>query len=109
MDNQSSAKSLGRPRDPAKVEAILDASWRLFLARGVEAVTVDEIAAEAGVSKGTIYSYFADKHALFQEIFLPSTALWLEARAFLPSALRLFFALPSSLGCLIVTTAASFS
>jgi len=43
------------------------ASWRLFLARGVEAVTVDVIAAEAGVSKGTLYAYFPDKRALFQE------------------------------------------
>jgi TetR/AcrR family transcriptional repressor of mexJK operon len=67
MNDQSSARSLGRPRDPAKVEAILDASWRLFLAHGVEAVTIDAIASEARVSKGTIYSYFADKHALFQE------------------------------------------
>ena len=67
MDNQSPARSLGRPRDPAKVEAILNVSWRLFLAHGVEAVTIDAIASEAGVSKGTIYSYFADKHALFEE------------------------------------------
>jgi len=57
----------GRPRDPAKVEAILTASWRLFLAHGVEPVTVDTIAAEAGVSKATVYAYFPDKHALFQE------------------------------------------
>ena len=60
-------RRLGRPRDPAKVEAILDASWRLFLARGVEAVTVDTIAAEAGVAKMTLYAYFPDKRALFQE------------------------------------------
>ena len=57
----------GRPRDPAKVEAILDTSWRLFLARGVEGVTVDTIAAEAGVAKMTLYAYFPDKRALFQE------------------------------------------
>jgi len=43
-----------------------------------------------------------------QEIFLRSTASWREARAFLPAALRLCFALPSSLGPLLVT-AASFS
>lgn len=60
-------RPLGRPRDPAKVEAIVAASWRLFLARGVEAITVDVIAAEAGVSKGTLYTYFPDKRALFQE------------------------------------------
>ena len=60
-------RSPGRPRDPAKVKAIVDASWRLFLARGVEAVTVDTIAAEAGVAKMTLYAYFPDKRALFQE------------------------------------------
>jgi TetR/AcrR family transcriptional repressor of mexJK operon len=58
---------MGRPRDPAKVEAILTASWRLFLAHGVEAVAVDKIAAAAGVSKATVYVHFPDKRALFQE------------------------------------------
>jgi TetR/AcrR family transcriptional repressor of mexJK operon len=58
---------LGRPRDPAKVEAILDVSWRLFLAHGVDAISVDTIAAEAGVAKATVYAYFPDKRALFQE------------------------------------------
>jgi TetR/AcrR family transcriptional regulator, mexJK operon transcriptional repressor len=63
----ASPRPLGRPRDPAKVEAILTASWRLFLAHGVDPVAVDTIAAEAGVSKVTVYAYFPDKHALFQE------------------------------------------
>lgn len=67
MNNQPSVKPLGRPRDHTKAEAILDASWRLFLAHGIEAVTIEAIATEAGVSKGTIYSYFSDKQALFQE------------------------------------------
>jgi TetR/AcrR family transcriptional repressor of mexJK operon len=57
----------GRPRDPAKVEAVLRTSWSLFLKQGVEAVTIDQIAAEAGVAKVTIYSYFSDKRAIFQE------------------------------------------
>ncbi len=60
-------RRLGRPPDPAKVEAVLTASWRLFLAHGVEAVAVDTIAAEAGVSKATVYAHFSDKRALFQE------------------------------------------
>lgn len=45
----------------------MTASWRLFLAHGVEPVAVDTIAAEAGVSKATVYAHFADKRALFQE------------------------------------------
>ena len=63
----ASPRPPGRPRDPAKIAAILDASWRLFLARGVDAVTTDTIAAEAGVAKMTVYAYFPDKRALFQE------------------------------------------
>ncbi|QVL31620.1 TetR/AcrR family transcriptional regulator [Telmatocola sphagniphila] len=60
-------RPLGRPRDPAKVESILTASWRLFLKHGVEPVAVETIAAEAGVSKATVYAYFDDKRAMFQE------------------------------------------
>jgi TetR/AcrR family transcriptional repressor of mexJK operon len=60
-------RPIGRPRDPAKVEAIVTAGWRLFLAHGVEPVTVDTIASEAGVSKATVYAHFPDKHALFRE------------------------------------------
>lgn len=62
-----SSPRMGRPRDPTKVEAILDASWRLFLRHGVEPVSVDTIAAEANVAKATVYAYFPDKRALFQE------------------------------------------
>ena len=50
-----------------------------------------------------------EKHTIFEDVFMGSTDLWLEARSFLSSALCLCFALPSSLGCLIVTTTASLS
>ena len=60
----------GRPRDPAKQEAILDAAWALFLDRGVEAVPIEAIAARAHVSKGTLYASFADKTALFEAAML---------------------------------------
>jgi TetR/AcrR family transcriptional regulator, mexJK operon transcriptional repressor len=64
---QPAPKLIGRPRDPAKVEAIIEASWRLFLAHGVAPVAMETIAAEAGVAKATVYVYFPDKRALFQE------------------------------------------
>lgn len=67
MTEEHPPRSPGRPRDPGKAEAILDASWRLFLAHGVEAVTIDTIATAAGVSKGTIYASFPDKRALFHD------------------------------------------
>lgn len=60
-----SSPRAGRPRDVGKGVAILDAAWDLFLARGVEATTIETIAARAGVSKVTVYSHYADKTALF--------------------------------------------
>lgn len=56
----------GRPKDEAKRAAIIDAARRLFFERGVEAVPIETIAAEAGVSKVTIYGHFGDKLGLFE-------------------------------------------
>jgi len=55
----------GRPKDLAKREAILEASKALFVRLGFDAVSMDQIAAEAGVSKLTVYSHFGDKETLF--------------------------------------------
>lgn len=55
----------GRPKDPAKREAILAAAQILFLGNGYEGSSMDAIATEAGVSKLTLYSHFKDKEALF--------------------------------------------
>ena len=43
---------------------VLAAAERLFAARGVGAVTMDDVAAEAGVGKGTLYRRFGDKGGL---------------------------------------------
>jgi TetR/AcrR family transcriptional regulator, mexJK operon transcriptional repressor len=59
-------RPVGRPRDADKREAILDVAWRLFLERGVQSVALDAIARQAGVSRVTLYSHFADKAALFE-------------------------------------------
>ena len=40
----------------------------VFLRDGFEGASVDDIARAAGVSKATLYSYFADKRILFQEV-----------------------------------------
>lgn len=55
----------GRPKDLGKRAAILDAAKRMFTAHGFERVSMDQIAAEAGVSKLTVYSHFGDKETLF--------------------------------------------
>jgi len=51
----------GRPRDAGVDAAILDATERLLARRGYEAMTVDQVAAAAGVSKPTIYLRYASK------------------------------------------------
>ncbi|MCO5056097.1 TetR/AcrR family transcriptional regulator [Thermomonas sp.] len=57
----------GRPKDMQKRAAILAAATRLFLQDGFERVNMDQIAADAGVSKLTVYSHFGDKDRLFIE------------------------------------------
>ena len=58
----------GRPRDPAKLEAILDAAYDLFLDRGIAATTMDLVAERACVSKMTVYANFQDKPALLAAV-----------------------------------------
>lgn len=57
----------GRPKDLSKRAAILETAKRLFVEHGFDKVSMDTIAAEAGVSKLTVYSHFGDKHTLFAE------------------------------------------
>jgi TetR/AcrR family transcriptional regulator, mexJK operon transcriptional repressor len=49
----------------SKAESILAAAKRAFLTAGFGAVSMDAIAREAGVSKATVYAYFAGKEELF--------------------------------------------
>lgn len=48
-----------------KQEAILQGAMRVFLRSGYAGTSMDRVAAEAGVSKQTIYSHFQDKEGLF--------------------------------------------
>lgn len=45
-------------------ERVLAAAARLFATHGVDAVTMDDVVAEAGVGKGTLYRRFGDKSGL---------------------------------------------
>lgn len=51
-------------KTPEKRQAILDAALDEFESKGFAASLVENIARRAGVSKGTIYGYFASKDAL---------------------------------------------
>lgn len=50
--------------------AILDAALKVFAAAGYTGASMDAVAAEAGVTKPTLYSYFPSKESLFQAMML---------------------------------------
>ena len=54
--------------DSTKRRQILDGARRVFLDLGFDGASMGEIARAAGVSKGTLYVYFADKCGLFETI-----------------------------------------
>jgi len=54
-----------RTRTLSKQEAILEAASRVFSGREYHLVLTEEIAEEAGIGKGTIYRYFANKEDLY--------------------------------------------
>lgn len=58
----------GRPRDPERTLRIMEAARKHFYAHGLERASVDAIAAEAGVSKMTVYSNFGSKEGLFEAV-----------------------------------------
>lgn len=57
-----------------RTQALGAAALGLFLARGIESVTIDEIAQAAGAAKGSFYRYFEDKSDLVRALFEPVTA-----------------------------------
>ena len=54
-----------RPEKAPKRERILAAALKLFAHEPYQAVTMDRVAASAGVAKGTLYLYFPSKDALY--------------------------------------------
>jgi TetR/AcrR family transcriptional regulator, mexJK operon transcriptional repressor len=56
---------MGRPSDPVKETAILQAARSAFLELPYERVSMDAVATRAGVSKVTIYSKYKSKEGLF--------------------------------------------
>jgi len=52
----------------SKRRQILDGAQKVFMDLGFDGASMNEIARAAGVSKGTLYVYFADKNRLFEAI-----------------------------------------
>jgi len=57
-----------RRRKEARPTELTAAALELFVVKGFAATRLDEIAALAGVSKGTLYLYFDSKEALFEAV-----------------------------------------
>lgn len=47
---------------------LIQIAYRLFVTRGYEHTSVDEIIAEAGIAKGTYYYYFESKEQMLEEV-----------------------------------------
>ena len=76
----------GKMEPRARKQAILDAALDVFAERGFEAARLDDVAARAGVAKGTLYLYFEDKEALFEEVVRGAVSPILERLDLLATA-----------------------
>lgn len=75
-EKHSTARPIrGRPKDPERCRRILDAAREHFYAHGLDRASIDAIAADAGVSKMTVYSHFTSKEGLFEAVVRDRTDL----------------------------------
>lgn len=65
----------GAPRSETARRAILDATVALFATRGYDHLTIEGVAAEAGVGKQTIYRWWPSKGALVADCLLEGLLL----------------------------------
>lgn len=81
-----------RARNPEQKEqrrtAILEATAKLFEEKGLDGVSLNAIASEAGISKGNIYRYFASREEIFLHLLLEYYQEWVVTleRALAPLA-----------------------
>jgi AcrR family transcriptional regulator len=89
IDNKSSvATQGGRPRDPRIDLLVLQTAAKLVLTHGLRAVSIDSIAAAAGVGRMTIYRRWPNKAAIVMDAFVARvdpTTLFAPAANYLES------------------------
>ncbi len=68
-------------RKEARPGEIVEAALRLFADRGFAATKLEDVAAAAGIGKGTIYLYFPTKEDLFRAVVRQAVLPNLEAAA----------------------------
>jgi len=67
------------PRAARTRAALIAAGFELLAAKPIDAIAIDEVVARAGVSKGSFFNHFADKHA-FAAAIAAEVRLELEDR-----------------------------
>lgn len=96
--SDTSKKSPGRPRSAQSHQAMLQATLELLAEVGFEAMSIDNVAARAGVGKTTIYRRYNSKEELVadaiesvrQDVVIPDTgSLWGDFDALINSAAQI--------------------
>jgi AcrR family transcriptional regulator len=96
--NEINKKSPGRPRSPQSHQAILQATLELLAEAGFDGMSIDAIAARAGVGKTTIYRRYSSKEELVadaieslrQDVVIPDTGhLWRDLDALIENAAQI--------------------
>ena len=85
QNRRESRKVQTRERREARAQRILDAASTLILHDGYDETTIEDIAREADVGKGTLYLHWTTREALFaalidQDIFSPLFVLHCEKK-----------------------------
>jgi AcrR family transcriptional regulator len=81
-DSQLSKATKRARQDGQKQErrqAILEAAWGIFQQSTYEAVTMEAVARETGLAKGTLFLYFHTKEELFLAVIEQQLAEWFAA------------------------------
>lgn len=62
------ARRKGPTKGDLKEQAILDTAWKLIPTKPLDSITIDELAAGAGISRSTFYFYFDSKQAVISAV-----------------------------------------
>jgi TetR/AcrR family transcriptional regulator len=69
MSHMSTMQRKEREKEERR-SAVIDAAERLFFSKGYDEITMDEIAKEAELAKGTLYLYFKNKDSLYTAVIV---------------------------------------
>jgi len=65
-------------RREAKIASIVEAAWSLARARGIQLVSLRDLAKEVGMQQPSLYAYFDSKNALYDAMFADGNRQLLE-------------------------------